>query len=96
MLLLLTIFSSPKHLFVFIVIKAADSKKVILINLLILANRDSSTWMQYKLARDTRQHADNLTDSMNKSTSSSSHLRILKIIAKTEKYMKIYETSQTA
>jgi len=28
--------------------------------------RDSSTWMQYKLARDTRQHADNLTDSMNR------------------------------
>ena len=46
----------------------------ILINLLILANRDSSTWMQYKLARDTRQHADNLTDSMNRS----SYLRILK------------------
>merc|ERR1712004_499909 len=28
--------------------------------------RDSSTWMQYKLARDTRQHADNLTDSINR------------------------------
>merc|ERR1712088_856745 len=28
--------------------------------------RDSSTWMQYKLSRDTRQHADNLTDSMNR------------------------------
>merc|ERR1712158_132960 len=28
--------------------------------------RDSSSWMQYKLARDTRQHADNLTDSMNR------------------------------
>ena len=47
----------------------------ILINLLILANRDSSTWMQYKLARDTRQHADNLTDSMNRS---SYIIRILK------------------
>ena len=47
----------------------------ILINLIILANRDSSTWMQYKLARDTRQHADNLTDSMNRSLYT---IRILK------------------
>merc|ERR1711936_1019191 len=28
--------------------------------------RDSGNWMQYKLARDTRQHAENLTDSMNR------------------------------
>merc|ERR1712212_536470 len=28
--------------------------------------RDSGNWMQYKLARDTRQHADSLTDSMNR------------------------------
>merc|ERR1712212_1477550 len=28
--------------------------------------RDSGNWQQYKLARDTRQHADSLTDSMNR------------------------------
>merc|ERR1711970_309578 len=27
--------------------------------------RDSGNWMQYKLARDTREHAESLTDSMN-------------------------------
>merc|ERR1719153_621024 len=27
---------------------------------------DSGNWQQYKLARDTRQHADSLTDSMNR------------------------------
>merc|ERR1712037_877287 len=28
--------------------------------------RDSGNWQQYKLARDTRQHASSLTDSMNR------------------------------
>jgi len=28
--------------------------------------RDSGNWQQYKLARDTRQHASDLTDSMNR------------------------------
>merc|ERR1711936_1561691 len=28
--------------------------------------RDSGNWMQYKLARDTREHAESLTDSMNR------------------------------
>ena len=28
--------------------------------------RDSGNWMQYKLARDTAQHASDLTDNMNR------------------------------
>ena len=33
---------------------------------IMILYRDSGNWQQYKLARDTRQHASDLTDSMNR------------------------------